>query len=76
MSNSIEERSDISNPTQIKKEENRVVFITQIILIYVVVISAIVNLSVGSELQSLWISLLSSCLGYLLPTPKIKSKSI
>lgn len=58
------------------KRESGVVFTAQIILIYIVVLAAIINLSLGTQCDTLWITLLGSCLGCLLPTPKIKTKLI
>lgn len=56
-------REDI--PTQ------QIIFFTQVILIYVVVITCIVNLAYGNEPRELWISLLGSSIGYILPTPTL-----
>lgn len=56
--------------------KNEVVFFGQIILLYVVVIAAIVNLSYPALAESrsaLWISLLSSSIGYILPHPTFKT---
>ena len=50
-------------------------FFTQVIILYVVILTCLANLTVGKgELKSVWISLLGSCLGCLLPSPSIKSK--
>ena len=49
------------------------VFISQVILIYMVVITCIFNLSLTSENSNLWTALLSSSIGYLLPNPSIKN---
>lgn len=49
----------------------QLVFICQILIIYVVIGSSIYNLSVGNKPASLWIGLLASCLGYCLPNPSI-----
>ena len=54
---------------------SEVVFITQMILIYTITITALVNLTNGPEHHTLWVALLSSCLGYTLPNPKIKRAS-
>ena len=48
-----------------------IVFFTQVILIYIVVITSLVNISLGST-KELWILLLTSCLGYLMPNPLLK----
>ena len=51
-----------------------IVFIAQIVIIYVIVITSIVNLSLEYGDAKLWIALLSSNIGYLLPNPKLKGK--
>lgn len=53
----------------------QIVFLSQVVIIYVVIISSIVNLSVQAERPELWSSLLSGSLGYLLPSPTIRTKS-
>ena len=55
-----------------KFPKSEVVFFVQVIIIYTVVITSIVNLSLEAENQRLWISLLSSSVGYLLPNPTLK----
>ena len=50
---------------------SEIVFICQILLIYTVTIVSLVNLTRGSGPSQLWIALLSSSLGYLLPNPTI-----
>lgn len=52
-----------------------VVFFTQTIILYVVIAVCLVNLSIGSENESVFIGLLSSSLGYMLPNPTL-GKSI
>jgi hypothetical protein len=54
--------------------KSEIVFGAQVLLIYIIVITAIVNLSLNNETgeSKIWIILLSSCLGYILPSPKIK----
>ena len=57
----------------IPKEE--LIYLTQVFLIYMVVISCIINLSFGdSQHSSLWSSLLAGSLGYLLPAPSPAKK--
>lgn len=53
--------------------KQEVVYFCQVILIYIVVISCIVNLILQRDDGKVWISLLSACLGYLLPNPSIKT---
>ena len=50
------------------KEE--VVFFVQVLLIYIVVVASLVNISLGDKDQ-LWILLLTSSIGYLLPNPTL-----
>lgn len=50
-----------------------IVYFTQIGLVYIVVITSIINLSLNIEPSDLWITLLSSCLGYVLPSPNIQN---
>jgi hypothetical protein len=58
-----------------KFPKNEVVFFVQIIIVYVVILTSLVNLTLrhcdNSE-GKLWIALLSSSLGYLLPNPTIR----
>ena len=52
------------------------VFVCQIIIIYTVIAVALYNLTRnerGSQ-DKLWIALLGSCLGYILPNPTITQK--
>ena len=47
-----------------------VVYVCQILLIFIVVLLSGYNLCVGSGRMELWTALLSSCLGYILPHPR------
>lgn len=49
-----------------------IVYFCQMIIVYVIIITSIVNLSLQNGSTELWISLLSSCIGYALPSPKLK----
>lgn len=52
--------------------KREIVFFCQVILIYIVVITCIINLTIGTDNKSqLWTALLSACLGYLLPNPSL-----
>jgi len=53
-----------------------VVFFSQIVALYIVIITCLINLSLTSGTQELWISLLSASIGYLLPNPSIKNTKI
>jgi hypothetical protein len=54
--------------------KSEIVFFCQIIVIYFVIITCIINLSRGQGDSNLWTALLSSNIGYLLPSPTIKRK--
>lgn len=54
-----------------KFPQTQIIFLLQVALIYIIVIASVVNLSVGTPDRELWIALLGSCLGYLLPSPTI-----
>ena len=54
-----------------KFPKSEIVFFVQVILVYAVVIVSIANLTYGRSDDKLWISLLSSSLGYLLPNPNL-----
>ena len=51
-----------------------IIYFTQIIIMYVVIIWSLVNITLGKEDCGVWTNLLSSCLGYLLPSPTLKPK--
>ena len=56
--------------SRIPKEE--VVYFCQVVLIYIIAVACLVNLSIGDKEQnSIWWSLLSGSVGYLLPSPRI-----
>ena len=51
---------------------SEVKYLAQVLILYIVILTCLVNLSVGkSELRTIWISLLSSSIGYILPSPHI-----
>ena len=54
-----------------------IVFICQMVVIYVVIGVSLFNLTRGDDPHDakLWIVLLSSCLGYMLPNPKLDAPS-
>lgn len=54
--------------------KSEIVFFVQVILIYIVVITSIVNLTINQGEGKLWTALLSSCLGYILPNPSLKRR--
>lgn len=49
-------------------------YFSQIIIIYIVIVSCILNLSLKNGDSNLWTALLSSSIGYILPAPKITKR--
>ena len=52
--------------------KNQFTYISQIIDIYAIIATSIVHLSIQSQDRELWLILLSSSLGYILPSPGLK----
>ena len=52
---------------------SEIVFFSQVIVVYIVIIACIVNLSTHNGRTELWTALLSSSLGYLLPAPHLEN---
>ena len=48
-------------------------FVSQIIIIYIIIISSVINLSIENGDKTLWCTLLASSLGCLMPNPRLKS---
>ncbi len=50
-----------------------IIFISQSLILYIVIIVCLVNLTIGrTDNSNLWTALLSSSIGYILPNPKYK----
>ena len=60
----------------VKVPKNEVVFFSQVIILYIVIITCIVNLSINTQHNEVWIGLLSSSIGFLLPNPSIKRNKV
>ncbi len=54
------------------QKKNKATYFTQIIVIYAIIITSIVYIKLESPNKELWLILLSSSLGYILPTPALK----
>ena len=52
--------------------KNQFTYILQIVVIYAIIATAIVHISLQSDNRELWLVLLSSSLGYILPSPGLK----
>ena len=53
-----------------------IAFLFQVVAVYIVIIISLLNLTRGSDNKELWVSLLSSSVGYLLPTPILTKKHV
>ena len=54
--------------------KNEIVFATQTLMLYIVIIVCLIDLTRGREDSNLWTALLSSSLGYMLPNPSLKKE--
>lgn len=48
------------------------IYYCQIVAIYIIVITCLLNLSLFNDKDCVWSTLLSASIGYLLPPPKLK----
>lgn len=75
-------KSSVSHTTVLSEpptKDQRIVYGVQVTLLYILIITCILNLSIPSlrlegKFEHLWIGLLSSCIGYLLPNPNLKNR--
>lgn len=63
----------VSNVLKPASKADAIVFISQIALLFIVVITSLVNLSLEHGNTNLWTMILTSCLGYMLPNPRLKA---
>ena len=54
--------------------QNKITFAIQVIAVYAIIIASVINLSMQHPDKELWLVLLSSCIGYVLPNPGLKYK--
>lgn len=59
-----------------KLPKSEIVYFCQMTVVYIIIITSIVNLSLKNGSSELWISLLSSAIGYVLPNPSLKADKI
>ena len=53
-----------------------IAFLFQVVAVYIVIVISLLNLTRGSDNKEPWVSLLSSSVGYLLPTPILTKKHV
>jgi len=67
------ETSSLSRYSAVSQRRLHVIsYACQVAAIFVVILTCVVNLSIGDDKSALWSSLLSGSLGYLLPAPKLR----
>ncbi len=57
-----------------KLAKNKLTFLSQIVIIYAIIITSLVQISLQSPDKELWLILLSTSIGYILPSPGLKYK--
>lgn len=77
MENAVESTSNTSLPSKWcvgghRVPKGEIVYLCQMTIVLVVVLSSVVNLTLARGSSEIWISLLSSCIGYVLPNPSIR----
>ena len=53
-------------------QKSMVIYIIQVVAIFIIIIVAVCNLSLKEKDKEMWITLLCSSMGYLLPNPSMK----
>jgi hypothetical protein len=53
-----------------------ILFTVQVAIIFIVVCTSLINLTLGYGNQNLWTVVLTSSLGYVMPNPKIKIEDV
>lgn len=53
-----------------------VIFVAQVFLLFIVVITSLANLTLDNGNTNLWTMVLTSCLGYMMPSPHIKAAKV
>ena len=64
--------SQASNQKCSKATQRQIIYYCQVVAIYIIVVACVVNLSLGGGQDTVWASMLSASIGYLLPAPKFK----
>ena len=57
-----------------KLAKNKLTFLFQIVIFYAIIITSLVQISLQSPDKELWLILLSTSIGYILPSPGLKYK--
>jgi hypothetical protein len=68
----MENKTKLTSTKNSLTQPDVVLFIFQVILIFVVVCVSLINLTLQWGNQNLWIVVLTGSLGYIMPNPKLK----
>lgn len=63
--------TDLSEVSHVKLS-SKVLYTFQLFIIFIVVLAALLNITFDNGDQKFWVSLLSLCIGYTIPNPKLK----
>ena len=58
-----------------RTQQSKVVYFTQATILYILIITSLVNITLESKNLNLWSTLLASAIGYLLPAPQLKERT-
>ena len=69
-SSTISQEDDTQNCS--RPPQKQVIYYCKVVAIYLIVIACLVNLSLGTNNDTVWASMLIASIGYLLPSPKFR----
>ena len=71
---SVSQQISDTTTTFMTTKKTRFLFIAQLLIVFIVVCSAIINLSLPNNEQNkdMWLALLCSAMGYMMPNPSFK----
>jgi hypothetical protein len=68
----VDDEVQITTTTWDFSQKECIVYFSQLSVVLIVIIFSVVNLSIGKSNTELWASLLSACLGYIMPSPSME----
>ena len=69
---SVPEIASVTGDTKRVCTKSLIVYLTQVSAILLIIAVSIVNLSINKDDKEVWLTLLATSLGYLLPHPNVK----
>lgn len=64
---------NLSTSSQSLRRPDIILFSVQVLIVFIVVCTSLINLTFNYGNQNLWTVVLTGSLGYVMPNPKIKS---